>query len=70
MHFDDFHYFHGKEKSQELIMKLVDYLIMKNNQVIVAVCLLSEGKTGFFQGLISRIKSGLTVYIDKPVYET
>lgn len=66
---DDFHCFEGYDKLQKAITEMFDELTLKNSQIVIAMYpLIAE--SGFYQGLASRISSGLRVYIDKPDYET
>ena len=67
---DDVQFFKGKEKTQEVFFHVFNQLSLKNKQIILSADKSPLSLDGLEQRLISRFKSGLTVELEKPDYDT
>ena len=67
---DDVQFFKGKEKTQEVFFHVFNQLGLKNKQIILSADKSPLSLDGLEQRLISRFKSGLTVELEKPDYDT
>ncbi|RPG64654.1 MAG: chromosomal replication initiator protein DnaA [Flammeovirgaceae bacterium TMED290] len=67
---DDVQFFKGKEKTQEVFFHVFNQLSLKNKQIILSADKSPLNLDGLEQRLISRFKSGLTVELEKPDYDT
>ena len=60
----------GKEKTQEVFFHIFNQLNLNNKQIILSADKSPLSLDGLEQRLISRFKSGLTVELEKPDYDT
>ena len=67
---DDVQFFKGKEKTQEVFFHIFNQLNLNNKQIILSADKSPINMDGLEQRLISRFKSGLTVELEKPEFET
>ena len=67
---DDVQFFKGKEKTQEVFFHIFNQLNLNNKQIILSADKSPLSLDGLEQRLISRFKSGLTVELEKPDYDT
>ena len=67
---DDVQFFKGKEKTQEVFFHIFNQLNLNNKQIILSADNSPLSLDGLEQRLISRFKSGLTVELEKPDYDT
>ena len=67
---DDVQFFKGKEKTQEVFFHIFNQLSLNNKQIILSADKSPLSLDGLEQRLISRFKSGLTVELEKPDYDT
>lgn len=67
---DDIQFFKGKEKTQEVFFHIFNQLNLNNKQIILAADKSPVELDGLEKRLISRFKSGLTVELEKPDYQT
>ena len=67
---DDVQFFRGKEKTQEVFFHIFNQLNLNNKQIILSADNSPINMDGLEQRLISRFKSGLTVELEKPEFET
>ena len=67
---DDVQFFKGKEKTQEVFFHIFNQLNLNNKQIILSADNSPLNLDGLEQRLISRFKSGLTVELEKPDYDT
>ena len=67
---DDVQFFKGKVKTQEVFFHIFNQLNLNRKQIILAADKSPVELEGLTSRLISRFKSGLTVELEKPDYET
>ena len=67
---DDVQFFKGKVKTQEVFFHIFNQLNLNRKQIILAADKSPVELDGLTNRLISRFKSGLTVELEKPDYET
>tara|TARA_B100000902_G_scaffold17937_1_gene21549 strand:- start:6016 stop:7347 length:1332 start_codon:yes stop_codon:yes gene_type:complete len=67
---DDVQFFKGKEKTQEVFFHIFNQLNLNNKQIILAADKSPVELNGLTQRLVSRFKSGLTVELEQPDYQT
>ena len=67
---DDVQFFKGKEKTQEVFFHIFNQLNLNNKQINLSADNSPLSLDGLEQRLISRFKSGLTVELEKPDYDT
>ncbi len=67
---DDIQFFKGKEKTQEVFFHIFNQLLLNNKQIIIAADKSPIELEGLEKRLVSRFKSGLTVELEKPDYQT
>jgi chromosomal replication initiator protein len=67
---DDVQFFKGKVKTQEVFFHIFNQLNLNRKQIILAADKSPVELEGLTNRLISRFKSGLTVELEKPDYET
>lgn len=67
---DDIQFFKGKEKTQEVFFHIFNQLNLNNKQIILAADKSPVELSGLTKRLVSRFKSGLTVELEKPDYQT
>ena len=67
---DDVQFFKGKEKTQEVFFHVFNQLNLNNKQIILSADKSPLSLDGLEQRLVSRFKSGLTVELEKPDYNT
>jgi len=67
---DDIQFFKGKVKTQEVFFHIFNQLNLNRKQIILAADKSPVELDGLTNRLISRFKSGLTVELERPDYET
>ena len=67
---DDVQFFKGKEKTQEVFFHIFNQLNLNSKQIILAADKSPVELNGLEKRLVSRFKSGLTVELEKPDYQT
>ena len=67
---DDVQFFTGKEKTQEVFFHIFNQLNLNRKQIILAADKSPVELNGLTKRLVSRFKSGLTVELEKPDYQT
>ena len=67
---DDIQFFKGKEKTQEVFFHIFNQLNLNGKQIILAADKSPVELDGLTKRLVSRFKSGLTVELEKPDYQT
>ena len=67
---DDIQFFKGKDKTQEVFFHIFNQLNLNNKQIILAADKSPVELDGLEKRLVSRFKSGLTVELEKPDYQT
>ena len=67
---DDVQFFKGKEKTQEVFFHIFNQLNLNGKQIILAADKSPVELDGLTKRLVSRFKSGLTVELEKPDYQT
>ena len=67
---DDIQFLSGKEKTQEVFFNIFNQLNLNNKQIILSADKSPLCLDGLEKRLISRFKSGLTVELEKPDYDT
>ncbi len=67
---DDVQFFRGKAKTQEVFFHIFNQLNLNEKQIILSADQSPADLNGLEQRLISRFKSGLTLELEKPDFET
>tara|TARA_B100001123_G_scaffold326111_1_gene366700 strand:- start:987 stop:1886 length:900 start_codon:yes stop_codon:yes gene_type:complete len=67
---DDVQFFSGKTKTQEVFFHIFNQLNLNGKQIILSADQSPVDLNGLEQRLISRFKSGLTLELEKPDFET
>ena len=67
---DDVQFFSGKAKTQEVFFHIFNQLNLNEKQIILSADQSPADLNGLEQRLISRFKSGLTLELEKPDFET
>ena len=67
---DDVQFFNGKVKTQEIFFHIFNQLNLNRKQIILSADQSPVELNGLEQRLISRFKSGLTLELEKPDFET
>ena len=67
---DDVQFFRGKAKTQEVFFHIFNQLNLNEKQIILSADQSPVDLNGLEQRLISRFKSGLTLELEKPDFET
>ena len=67
---DDVQFFKEKEKTQEVFFHIFNQLNLNSKQIILAADKSPVELNGLEKRLVSRFKSGLTVELEKPDYQT
>ncbi|MEC7244908.1 MAG: chromosomal replication initiator protein DnaA, partial [Bacteroidota bacterium] len=67
---DDVQFFKGKKKTQEVFFHIFNQLNLNGKQIILAADKSPVELDGLTKRLVSRFKSGLTVELEKPDYQT
>lgn len=63
---DDIHSFEKKEKTQEILIQIIDHYLNNGKQIVFSTTILPEEMKNMAYGLVSRISKGLIVKLDRP----
>ena len=67
---DDIQYVERREKTQDIILQIIDNLLSKGSQVVISTSILPEYLRSFNDGLLSQLLKGMLVKLEMPDSQT